>query len=95
MNVSFIEILEGQRTNKYQDDLNKLAQWEEAWHMKFNVAKCQAMRVMKHPLPKQIIYDYSLHNQVLENVPKSNQIKSNPINFIGSKSSDRTVTSHI
>ena len=23
----------------------------------------------KHPLPKQIIHDYSLHNQVLENVP--------------------------
>ena len=29
------------------------------------------MRVTKHPLPKQIIHDYSLHNQVLENVPSS------------------------
>ena len=37
--------------------------------MKFNVAKCHSMRVTKHPLPKQIIHDYSLHNQVLENVP--------------------------
>ena len=36
--------------------------------MKFNVAKCHSMRVTKHPLPKQIIHDYSLHNQVLENV---------------------------
>ena len=26
------------------------------------------MRVTKHPLPKQIIHDYSLHNHVLENV---------------------------
>ena len=26
------------------------------------------MRVTKHPLPKQIIHDYSLQNQVLENV---------------------------
>ena len=52
-----------------QDDLNILAQWEEAWLMKFNVAKCHPMRVMKHPLPKQIIQDYSLHNKVLENVP--------------------------
>ena len=26
------------------------------------------MRVTKHPLPKQIIHDYSLHNQVLEYV---------------------------
>ena len=51
-----------------QDDLNKLAQWEEAWLMKFNVANCHSMRVTKHPLQKQIIHDYSLHNQVLENV---------------------------
>ena len=29
------------------------------------------MRVMKHPIPKQIIHDYSLHNQVLENVPSA------------------------
>ena len=26
------------------------------------------MRVTKHPLPKQIIHNYSIHNQVLENV---------------------------
>ena len=36
------------------DDLNILAQWEEAWLMKFDVAKCHSMRVRKHPLPKQI-----------------------------------------
>ena len=55
------------------DDLNTgiLAQWEEAWLMKFNVAKCHSMRVTKHPLSKQIIYHYSLHNQVLENVPSA------------------------
>ena len=39
--------------------------------MKFNVAKCHSMRVTKHPFPKQIIYDYSLHNQVLVNVPSA------------------------
>ena len=39
--------------------------------MKFNVAKCHSLRVTKHPLPKQIIHDYSLHNQVLENVPSA------------------------
>ena len=55
-----------------QDYLNKLVQWEEAWLMKFNVAKCHSMRVTKHPLPKQIIHDYSLHNQVLENIPSAN-----------------------
>ena len=30
--------------------------------------QCHSMRVTKHPLPKQIIHDYSLHNQVLGNV---------------------------
>ena len=30
-----------------QDDLEKLVHWEEAWLMKFNVAKCHSMRVTK------------------------------------------------
>ena len=51
-----------------QDDLNKLDQWEEAWLMKSYFAKCHSKRVTKHPLPKQITLDYSLHTQVLENV---------------------------
>ena len=51
-----------------QDDLDRLAHWEEAWLMKFNVAKCHSMRVTRHPPPKQIVYGYTLHNQVLENV---------------------------
>ena len=51
-----------------QNDLNKLAQLEEACLMKFNVAKCHLMIVTKHSLPKQIIHDYSLYNQVVGNV---------------------------
>ena len=54
-----------------QEDLDKLARWEEAWLMKFNVAKCHTMRVTKHPPSKQIIHNYVLHNQVLENVPSA------------------------
>ena len=63
-----------------QDYLEKLALWEEAWLMKFNVAKCHSMRVTKPPPPppfppptprlphKQIVHGYLLHNQVLGNV---------------------------
>ena len=51
-----------------QDDLEKLALWDEAWLMKFNVAKCHPMRVIKHPPHKQIVHGYLLHNQGLENV---------------------------
>ena len=36
--------------------------------MKFNVAKCHSMRVTRHYLHKQIIHDYTLHQQTLENV---------------------------
>ena len=36
--------------------------------MKFNVAKCHSMRVSRQQHHKQILFDYSLHNQTLENV---------------------------
>ena len=36
--------------------------------MKFNIAKCHSMRVTWHQHHKQILFDYSLHNQTLENV---------------------------
>ena len=51
-----------------QEDLTSLGQWEADWQMKFNVAKCHSMRVTQHQHNKQILFDYSLHNQTLENV---------------------------
>ena len=51
-----------------QEDLISLGQWETDWQMKFNVAKCHSMRVTRHQHHKQILFDYSLHNQTLENV---------------------------
>ena len=51
-----------------QDDLNSLAQWETNWQMKFNVAKCHSMRVTRHPPDKYIQFDYTLHQQRLEQV---------------------------
>ena len=51
-----------------QEDLTSLGQWEADWLMKFIVAKCHSMRVTRHQHHKQILFDYSLHNQTLENV---------------------------
>ena len=51
-----------------QDDLNSLAQWEADWQMKFNVAKCHSMRVTPHPPDKHIQFEYTLHQQRLEQV---------------------------
>ena len=51
-----------------QEDLDSLGLWEANWQMKFNVAKCHSMRVTLHYSHKQIIHDYILHKQTLENV---------------------------
>ena len=51
-----------------QVDLTSLGQLVAGWQMKFNVAKCHSMRVTRHQHQKQILFDYSLHNQSLENV---------------------------
>ena len=51
-----------------QEDLTSLGQWEVDCQMKFNVAKCHSMRVTRNQHHKQILFDYSLHNQTLENV---------------------------
>ena len=51
-----------------QGDLDSLGLWEADWQMMFNVAKCHSMRVTRHDSHKQIIHDYTLHQQTLENV---------------------------
>ena len=51
-----------------QDNLNSLAQSEADWQMKFNVAKCHSMRVTRHPPDKHIQFEYTLHQQRLEQV---------------------------
>ena len=50
-----------------QEALTSLRQWEADWHMK-HVAKCHSMRVTQHHHHKQILLDYSLNYQTLENV---------------------------
>ena len=56
------------------EDLTSLGQWEADWQMKFNVAKCHSMRVPWHQHHKQILFDYSLHNQTLEKFSQQNTL---------------------
>ena len=51
-----------------REDLGSLAQSETDWQMKFNVAKCHSMRVARHPPDRHIQFDYTLHQQRLEQV---------------------------
>ena len=55
-----------------QEDLDSLGLREAKWQKKFNVAKCHSMRVTRHYSHKQIIHDYTLHQQSLENVQSAN-----------------------
>ena len=49
-----------------QKDLNLLENWGNTWGMRFNVAKCNIMRVSQTRDPK--LFNYSLTRQVLEEV---------------------------
>ena len=49
--------------NILQEDLDKLALWEEKWMMKFHPDKCQVLLVTKNRPP--IIKDYVLHSHTL------------------------------
>ena len=60
-----------------QDDLNSLAQWDTDWQMKFNVAKCHSMGVTRHHPVKHIQFDYTLHQQRLEQVQSAKYLGIN------------------
>ena len=51
-----------------QDDLNSLAKWELDWQIKFNVSKCHSMRVTRLHPSRHIEFNYTLHQQTLEQV---------------------------
>ena len=51
-----------------QDDLNSLAKWEMDWQMKFNVSKCHSMRVTRLHSSRHIDFNYTRHQQTLEQV---------------------------
>ena len=57
-----------------QEDLDPFALWEADWQMKFNVTKCHSKRVTRHYSYKQILHNYTLHQQILENVQSANYI---------------------
>ena len=56
------------------EDFNSLVLWEANWQMKFNVAKCHSMRVTWHYSHKQILHDFTLHQQILGNVQSAKHL---------------------
>ena len=52
-----------------QEDLDKLAAWEEKWQMRFHPKKCSILRITRKRSPK--IFDYKLHGHILESETNS------------------------
>ena len=57
-----------------QGDLNSLAQWETDWQM---IECCHSMRVTRHLPSNQIYFNYSLHQQTLEQVQSAKYLGIN------------------
>ena len=66
--VLYMNIYSIQGCLTLQEDIISFGQREADWQMKFNVAKCHSTRVTQHQHHTHILFDYSLHNQTLENV---------------------------
>ena len=46
-------------SEKLQNDLNLLQEWEEKWDMEFNPSKCQVLHITRSRRP--IRYNYTMH----------------------------------
>ena len=56
-------------SEKLQNDLNLLQEWEEKWDMEFNPSKCQVLHITRSCRP--IRYNYTMHGQTLDSVEKA------------------------
>ena len=56
-------------SEKLQNDLNLLQEWEEKWDMEFNPSKCQVLHITRSRRP--IRYNYTMHGQTLGSVEKA------------------------
>ena len=50
-------------TNKLQEDLNRLSEWENTWQLKFNVSKCTVIHCTRSLTP--LTHDYILNNYTI------------------------------
>ena len=59
-------ISNGHDQTQLQEDLQRLADWEESWDKEFHSAKCQTLSITRSRKPLQP--SYVLHGHTLENV---------------------------
>ena len=62
--IVYMAISSKKQAEILQSDLDKLADWEDKWQMKFHPQKCSVLRITtKH---KPLIFNYTLHGHILE-----------------------------
>ena len=54
-----------------QQDIDRLAEWEEKWQMKFHPEKCQCLRFTRKRKNKRNLRTYRLHNHPISNVQEA------------------------
>ena len=67
--ISYIAIKNTGDCNVLQNDLDKLGEWEEKWHMEFHPDKCNVLRFSRNR--KEIDHQYFLHGHQLKVVDKA------------------------
>jgi len=53
--------------NELQQDLTKVANWGESWGLKFNIAKCKALKISRAAPVPNIESQYHMNNVAVEN----------------------------
>ena len=63
--IIYITISNGTDATALQQDLDKLAKWEETWQMEFHPQKCSVLHITRSRNPKY--KQYTLHGHILIN----------------------------
>ena len=62
--IMYMALTNANDATSLQQDLDKLASWEEKWKMSFHPQKCSVLRITRSKSP--MIYNYKLHGHILK-----------------------------
>ena len=62
--IAYVTISSDADAANLQQDLDKLAEWESKWLMKFHPETCNVLTISKKRSPSK--YNYTLHGHILE-----------------------------
>ena len=68
--IAYVTISSDADAANLQQDLDKLAEWESKWLMKFHPEKCYVLTISKKRSPSK--YNNTLHGHILEQIHQQN-----------------------